>query len=212
MKTDLKKVAIYTAAGLGAGLFVGLATTQIRRRKNPYQPVPRESPGPWVDPDAPRRIREIATPLAKKLNMPGLPEFLIATAWIESRGNPYAGSDAGNDARGWFGMRPKSARVSDIGLSPDALKDEELAVALAAWYIERLRPYAASGQEIDWIALRRGWAYPHLVDDVNNPGYKAQFDKGLAAASQPTSFMNKRAFLKDYSWPGIEQVLDTVQS
>lgn len=169
--------------------------------------LPTSAPGPWVDPDAPRRIRQLAANLEQAAGWPGLGDYLAGIAWIESRGNAHAGSDVGNAARGWFGVRPQSAKVGELGLSPSALKDEADAVALAAWYAHRLRKYAAPGQQIDWLAVRRGWAYPGKVDDVHDPGYREQLAKGLAAAGVPADFMLRPAFPEGYEWPGIEAAL-----
>lgn len=210
MSTDWQKWAPWVLVGGGAAL--GLYQ-RSRRTIVPYMPKPGDG---WVDADAPRRIRELAAPIAAAANWPDLPDFLVAVAWTESRGNPRAGSDVGNAARGWFGLRPDSSRHDDLGLPVSALKDERWAVLLAAWYAHRLQPYAFPGQKIDWLALRRGWALPKLVSDVNEtapvknyaPGERSadvreRLSNALEAVGLPQSFMYRPAFPPGYQWPGI---------
>jgi hypothetical protein len=175
--------------------------------------VPRPvGPGQWVDPDAPRRIRE----LADRIGWSGLSDFLVAVAYWESRGNSRAGSDEGNAARGWFGLRPKSARVEDLGLDGDALKDEALSVALAAWYAHRVMqpPYAVAGQAIDWLAVRRGWWLPKLVKD----GYEAEPGSANVRLALEESFikagmdpMLMYEIADQFAWPGIDAVIAQVR-
>lgn len=178
----------------------------------------------WVDADAPRRIRMIAAPLELSTGMFGFGDFLAAIAYLESRGNSQAGSNAGNAARGWFGMRPESARVKDAGLPASALKNERQAVALAFWYGWRLRPYASPGQVIDRLALRRGWGYPFLVNDVDEqkttpqnrtPGaysraVRENLVHGYQAVDVDPQVMYEAAFTSGYTWPGIHNALQIV--
>ena len=156
---------------IAAALLLGavLWRTTAAKAGPVYGPVYGPEPtitGKWVDPDAPRRIRALARPIEEAANWPGLGDYLASIAFLESRGNPRAGKDTGNLARGWFGMRPNSARLRDLGLTGDALKDERYAVALAAWYAHRLRPFASKNQRIDSMAIRRGWAYPSWGNEV----------------------------------------------
>ena len=146
--------------------------------------------------------------------MYGLGDFLSAVAFLESRGNAQAGSDQGNAARGWFQLRPTSARLSDAGLTPAALKNERQAVALAAWYAWRLRPYAGPGQVIDWLALRRGWWYPYLVADTDQSQTKKiteDFATALPFVCVEPSFMVRAAFTEGVSFPGIGTLLALTQ-
>lgn len=223
MAIGRRKILALTGVALGGAVLLS-SRKQTRRRRKVVTPPKGDTPQPsggWVDGDAPRRIREIAQPIADHLGWPDLPDFLVAIAWTESRGNPRAGSDSGNKARGWFGLRPVSARVEDVGLSPSSLKDERAAVALITWYLERLEKYGAPGQLIDLLALRRGMAYPVLVADVDEtraigkwgPGERSRmtrnnFEAGIAAAGLPESFMVNSAFPSGYQWPGINTVLD----
>ncbi len=197
---------IWIAAAVIFGAAVGLTLSHR---------YPRVDVGPigtgWVDRDAPRRIRQLAAPIERIANWPGLGHYLAGIAFIESRGNPRAGSDAqSNAARGWFGHRPKSARLDDLGLGVGALKDEAYAVALAAWYAHRCRAFAAPGQVMDWLAVRRCWAYPSHVDNVDHPGYRTQLARGLQKAGVQPDFMYLTAFPAGYRWPGIDAVLAAV--
>jgi len=196
----------WTAAAVlgGAALFAARSASAASIDVGPVT-------GDWRDYDAPRRIREIAAPIERLANWPGLGMFLSGVAYIESRGSPTAQfNQTSNAARGWFGIRPVSARVSDLGMSPDALKDEAAAVALAAWYAHRCQPYADRGQVIDWLAIRRCWGYPRDTDDVDSTGYRAQLARGLQRAGVSPDLMYYPAFPAGYHWPGIDAVLAAV--
>ena len=226
MAGSLKRRDLFIGLGI-AGLGLGVATLARRRDaatakpfEPPAPPGPEPQPGKgWVDADAPRRIREIARPIEELTGWDDLGDFLTAVAWTESRGNPGAchGACAANSAHGWFQLRPNSARIAELGLPREALFDEPTSVALAAWYGHRLRPFAASGQVIDNLALRRGWAYPSRVSDVDekhqrSKDTRARFSTGIAKAGLPQSFMYSRTFPEDYTWPGagIDALLSAV--
>lgn len=229
------KINRRTAIALG---LIGAGTVVVARaghrgrsgsKATSPSPAPQPPPTPgggWVDADAPRRIRALAGPLADQLGWPDLPDLLVAIAWTESRGNPQAQRYQGaNAARGWFQMRPNSARLDQANLTVDALKREADQVALVTWYLHRLRNYARKGQDIDLLALRRGMAYPFLVADVDEdmstpdagPGVRSRgarerFAEGLAMAGEDESFMFHRAFPPGYHWPGIDAALQTVRA
>lgn len=198
-----------------AATILGMAAVAVAVRRSGL--ARRRVGSGWRDPDAPRRIREIAAPIERLANWPGLGDYLAAVAWTESRGNPRAchGDCKPNSARGWFQIRPKSGRTEYLGLSSNALLDENTSVALAAWYAHRLRPRASEGQEIDWLAIRRGWALPGLVRDVNeqndrSPKVRARLEEGLKKSGMHESFMYQPAFPPGYYWPGIDAVLAAV--
>jgi len=159
----------------------------------------------------------------------GLPMFLLAVAYTESRGNPMACAApcGSNSARGLFQVRPKSGFAGDLAPlatdDPNLLFDPRWNAALAAWYLYRLRNYAYSGQKIDWIALRRGMALPRLVSDDEEKaavkGYangersedvRDRLEQALYAVNIEESFMYEAAFPSGFSWPGIDAVLDAV--
>ena len=193
----------YSALGVGATT-LGVATVAA------LWPADRPLCRGWVDPNAPDQIRALALPIERMTNLKGLGDFLAGVAWIESRGNPHAGSDLGNMARGWFGIRPESARVYELGLSPDVLKDGPTAVGLATWYIQRCIPYASEGQTLDWLSFRRCWGRPADVSKVDHPGYREQFARGLSCAGVDPYFMFKKAIRWNYTWPGIDAILAAV--
>lgn len=209
---------------LGAGaLVLASAKPAKAKRRGSWSPDPG---GGWSDRHAPGRIRELAGAVIEVTGWTGLDDFLVAKAWTESRGNPTAcaGSCSKNAARGWFQLRPKSARVDDVGGSSAVLFDEGWAVVLASWYAYRLRPYADPGQQIDWLALARGWALPRLVADIDHsaevkgyaPGERSddaleRFEQGCDAAGvDPLVFPYERAFPSQFEWPGLEVVASAV--
>lgn len=193
------------------GLAAGYAA--IRSRPGPRAFVPESDARiVWKDPDAPRRIRAYAAPIEAAAGWPGLGDFLVAVAYIESRGNSQAGRDTGNLARGWGGMRPKSSSADKLGLDPAvALKTEPDSVALSADYAHRMGKHAAPGQVPDWLAIRRGWASFALVDEVDNPGFWRQLAMGYKAAGVPASQMLQPAFPAGYHWPGVAAVLEAAR-
>lgn len=168
----------------------------------------------WADGDAPRRIRQIAAPIEALAHWPGLGDFLVANAWTESRGSSRASNPSG--AIGWFQGFPSTLRADDLGITrSQILSDERLQVALQAWFIYRLRPYARSGQVIDWAAIRRGEAYPSLVADVNLDQQRSRdnqrrFEDGIYKAGLPVNFLHYPAFPPGFTWPGIDAVLAAV--
>ncbi len=187
-----------------------------RKKLSPYKPIPG---GGWADRDAPDRIRALAQEVIDVTGWYGLDDFLVAVAWRESRGNSRACPDddcSGNRARGWFQGRPNSFLVGEYkGANPDLLFDEKWAVALAAWYAWRIRRRAYEGQEIDWLALRRGWRLPKLVSDVDeeeedSPYVRGHFEDALIAVGLDDTFMYEPAFPKGMDWPGIDVVLKAV--
>lgn len=195
--------AAYSAFGVGVAALSGAVVYAL------LPSTPALCRG-WSDPAVPDQIRELTKPIENLTNLDGLGDFFAGVAWIESRGDPRAGSDTGNAARGLLGMRPKSARVADLGLSPSALKDMRTSLALGTWYIHRCIPYADPGQKIDWLALRRCWGYPSDVDDVDSSGYRDQFARGLRCSGVDPDFMNKTAIRWNYHWPGIDAILNAV--
>lgn len=168
--------------------------------------------GRWVDKDAPRRIRALASRLETLYNWPGLADFLVAVAYNESLGDPRALDRIGG-SMGWFQLRPASANDPRVSEDPELLFDERWAVVTAADYAWRLRRYAAPGQRPNWLAIRRGWKYPALVRDVDelmmvrgtspSKGIRLRFIRALESTGIPVSFMQEAAFQSNTRWPGI---------
>lgn len=155
-------------------------------------------------------VRALAAPVANLIGQPGLPTMAAAVGYTESRYKTNLRNDSG--MLGIFQEHPDSMRVDDLGLPSSVLFDPRYATALLAWYYKRLRPYARAGQTIDWLALRRGGAYPDLVDDVEETKQRSRevrerFEDALDAIGVPRSFMYQAAFPSGYHWPGINAVL-----
>jgi hypothetical protein len=195
--------APYALLGVGVATATGLVVSALLPDVKPTR-------CDWRDPTAPHWIREITKPIERMTNLKGLGDFFAAVAWIESRGDPRAGSDQGNAARGLLGMRPVSARVSDLGLPPSALKDARTSIALGAWYLHRCLKYAAPGQRIDWLSIRRCWKYPSLTDDEDDTSVQPNLAKGLYCSGTDPDFMFKKAIRWNYDWPGVDAVLAAV--
>lgn len=198
----MKDWALPVALGLGASSLAMAALFASRRDTS-------ECPGRWNQEGDDDYIRTLVAPAEKVMRLPGLSDFLVAVAWIESRGNPEASQPGANGARGLFGMRPESARVYELGLAADDLLDPETSVALACWYLERCHRYLEDGQEMTWAAVRRCWSYPALVDNVDHHDTEVNLSKGLACAGVPRDFM-ERELSRWYRWPGVEAVFDAV--
>jgi len=180
--------------------------------------LPGEPVGDWADYNAPTDIRVIAAPVETLTTWPNLGNFLAAVSYTESRGNHNAGSSAdNNDARGWFGLRPSSAKTVAYGFAdPNILKSKKHAVAFAADYAVRLRNHASPGQVVDWLAIRRGWALPELVADTDESEKRSRevhqrFETALTSAGLPASFMHFPAFSPNFAWSGFASALAAVQ-
>lgn len=158
-------------------------------------------------------VRLLARPVANLIHQPGLPTMLAAVGYTESRYKTSLVNDSG--MMGIYQEHPDSMRLEDVHASKRVLLDPRWATALIAWYYKRLQPYAKPGQVIDWLALRRGSAYPKLVADTDESEARSvevrhRFEDGLDATGTARSFMYQPAFPSDYHWPGIEPVLAAV--
>jgi hypothetical protein len=119
------------------------------------------------------------------------PEFAAAVAWTESRLNPWAGgSPPGNEARGLWGMRPKSAigpgydRIEDFqGYDVDALiHAPDPGTVLWLDFCRRCARYTK--QPMRWRDIRACMAYPTLTDEPGDPRALlslVHLDEGIAA-------------------------------
>lgn len=199
---------------LGGGAAVVWGLAQSRRRKRGKAPPEQtdQAPTHWTD-----RIERLAAPVEQLAGWPGLAEFLKGVAYTESRGNPQADTHKGsNSARGWFGLRPKTARVEDAGLDVDALTREAESVALAAWLAYRLWVYGGKRPRT-WLELRRGWRLPSLLedDDEQEEGsteVRKRFKDALSAVGVDLGFMEEQAFPPGFEWPGFAEVLASVRA
>jgi hypothetical protein len=204
-----------TAWWIAAGILIASTVVVARSPFGSSSYAVRPIGSGWVDADAPRRIRMLAAPIERIAHWPGLGDFLVANAWTESRGNSRA-QNGSSGAVGWFQGFPSTLRADDLGIGrAQILADENLQVALQAWYAYRLRPYARSGQVIDWSAIRRGEAYPSLVDDTaltqqRSRDVQRRFEEGVDKAGLPAAFAHYPAFPPGFAWPGIDAVLGAV--
>lgn len=205
--------------GLGLGIGLGAAVLLAGGSSHASALGPSDSPSlPPVKYPNRRDEQALVWELGKRVEgmgtLPGFAEYLLATAYTESRFNPDAGSDAiNNAARGWFGLRPRSAMnykndLEHLQGDPHLLKDPAWSVALAADYARRLYPYRNDGQKMTFDAIRRGWAYPDKVADISSSWSKAKLKKfrgALSAVGLSPSLATKQIPLGD--WPGLPAVL-----
>lgn len=223
----MKRSTIYLLGGLGAA---GVAYAAFGPKKSKATgtrgaPAAPEPTGEikWKDKEAPFRIAELAGKIEDQTGWLGLSDYLVAVALWESRGvsdvcNMQGGSCGPNNARGWFQLRPQSAlSKSPIKLAgkPDLLYNEPWSVAMAAWYAYRLRNWGKSGVPVNWLAVRRGWALPSLVKDVNEDKSRSvevrdNLERVLGSLGIAESFMYEPAFPPGFVWPGVEQILEIV--
>ncbi len=164
-------------------------------------------------------IRKLALPVENRLQQTGLANYLAARAFTESRYNADAQNDSGR--KGLWQMSASTSNVDALGKPASVLLNPRWSLALVAWFIERLRAYGDPGQTIDWLAVTRGMAYPHLVNDVHEskpatqgatPGERSRevrerFEEALDYVGLPRSFMHRPAFPPGYHWPGINAVI-----
>jgi hypothetical protein len=167
-------------------------------------------------------IRELAAPLAHVMSWPDLPKFLSVVAFTESGGNPKVASCANNKACGLYGLRYKTSRLAELGQPPEALHDARWATFADAWLSWRLghMGYHFPGQVVDWLAIRRGMAFPKLVADVDEkapikgyaPGERSadvrrRMLKGLAHEGIDDEFMYEPAYQGGAFFPGVDAML-----
>jgi len=207
--------------GLAAGAVaaaVASSRTSAGGNGSPVPPKPQDGTSSASRAAVRQQIWDLASMLADELNWPGLPHFMIAQAWAESRFKPTAMNPEGgpNAARGVFQIRPKSAMKGNSAIvdNPNRLYDVPTSVALNASYLERLRKYGPTS-EIDWLALRRGTAFPSHVDDFSEEKQRSRdvrgrLEKAFRAIGLPLDFMRVKAFPKGFHWPGIDKVLAMV--
>jgi hypothetical protein len=205
------------AAGIAGGAYVLTRPSPVPTKHRPPPPEPFTKE--WA-----QEIRSIAAPIESQTGWNDLGNFLVGVARGESGGKASAcnvtehGYCAPNSARGWFQLRPKSAfayQLSHLQSQPELLFDKRWAVAMAAWYGFRLRKHAGAGQTLNWLALRRGWALPSLVKDVNEDKERSvkvrqRYESALGKVGLPDSFMYQRAFPPGFDWPGVEAILNMV--
>ncbi len=143
-------------------------------------------------------------------------KFMLATAWRESRFNPYAQSgNQRNSARGLFQLRADSAFTQSNGLvslrnRPDLLLDPVWNFVMAVDYAARgIAKANKQGYNPDVLAIRRYWRYPKNVTDVNETSKDSRISRerlepSLDAVGLSRGTMKEKMALGGY--PGIYQV------
>jgi hypothetical protein len=159
-------------------------------------------------------VRKIVKATAKEIgslyDMQGLDTFLDAVGNSESQYNPCAAGDGGV-SKGIFQIRATTAfstyytHLRDFW--PEMAKDPVLSTIVAAYCVSRALKQA---DEPTWLAVRRWWKYPSLVDDSNNAdpisqGIRERFAKALNRIGVSPSFMDKKVSSKN--WPTFPIVL-----
>lgn len=224
-------LAVSAVAVTGASAALALLVTRERPTRRgvldlDISQMPTKLKGK-LSPERWRNAQEMWT-LAKKvgdaIGSPGLPGFMLAQAYTESRFKLNAVNkqegDKPNTARGIFQIRPssgfKSTYFGDWSLiDPTVLFRLPMSVALDAWYIHRLNSWAPNKKDIDWLAIRRGTAFPKLVKDFGEEKQRSRdtrgrFESALSAVGLPKDFMYQKVFQTGYKWPGMKSILQLV--
>lgn len=111
-------------------------------------------------------------------SMPGLADYLTVIGYIESRFNPAAVNPQietdPNAARGFFGIRPKTAFKDQNGLKymrsdPNALLDPRVSFVIAVSLVWEAcsKVDASQSGTPNWASIRRYWGYPSKVHDFD---------------------------------------------
>ncbi len=199
----------WAVGGLVTAAAVGVATWLVWPSPAAAAPSSRKA-----------QVRQLGERVEALGVLPGFADFLVASAFIESRFNPNAGSDeVNNAARGWFGMRPRSAFNFKNGLTalatshPNLIKDPAWAVATAADYARRILPFADPGQVVTGEDLRRGWKFPgniadSKVSDAGKAKSRKQFQSAATRTGVPLSMLTRPMVLGD--WPGIVPLVESL--
>ncbi len=149
--------------------------------------------------------------IASRFEWPLLPDFLVDASWTESRWNPAAQNAAGR--AGAFQLLASSALVDDLAsFTRSDLFDLPFAVVAAADYTQRLRKYRGSRPEsaLTGLDLRRGWAYPTLVDDYAESEQRSRDVRArLAQAERATGLRvaDRLMFPAGWKWIGVPAAL-----
>jgi hypothetical protein len=176
--------------------------------------------GPWCNftKDQSRSLaKSFAQTLSNRYGVSGLPTFLDAVGYWESRWNPCVSGDSGGVSKGLYQMRADTVFRTSNGLTdlrpqwPTLSKDGKLSVILAADYA--MRGGTRMVQEGDtpyWLAIRRWWKYPGILRDHDesnsaSPGVRDRFLKALAAVGASSSFAQQS--FNPSNWPGAKQVM-----
>lgn len=157
----------------------------------------------WRDPSAPDKIAEHVRRIENVTGpWPGLAAYLTAVALWESRGVTTAEHGG---TYGLFQIHPATADAT-----PAELQDPARSVAYAVDLIFRLRRYA--DRPLTWMAVRRGWKYPALVDDwAENDrisrGIRRRFVRALRWLKISASFARRRAIPQDIRRPTLDELI-----
>ena len=195
---------------LGGAAILGGKKVKVRKPDRTFFGEPGE-----VDRDAVADfVKSSALYVSDKYNtMRPLWKFMLATAWRESRFNPYAqAGNQRNSARGIFQMRADSAFTKDNGLielrnRPDLLLDPVWNFVVAVDYAARgIMKANKRGYEPDVLAIRRYWRIPNNVDDVHETSKDSRVSRerlipSLEAVGLPIETMYEKMSLGGY--PGI---------
>jgi len=175
--------------------------------------------GPYSREDARVLASRTAEQIEAAYGVEGLADYLDAVAYWESRFNPTVAGDNGRSV-GLYQLRPPYMFTEKRGIAyamPRAeiiLRDPVLSTVIASDHavraVRRARQLGARG---DWLAVRRWWKFPSLVDDDNedeevvyggksygypSAGVRERFDKALRAVDLPQDFKNKRPDVSGY--------------
>lgn len=169
--------------------------------------------GKWVDATASARIRELGDRIEAVLGWGGLSTYLVATAYLESKGNSSAVGDQ-QRSWGWFQIRKTAKCMIDLGLEgPELVGDEPLQIAVAACHARRLGiVYDSPGQLVQWGDIRRGWKYPKWVaeeyrTDPATLRNRTNFARSLRGTGASQSFAFAAAFPSGLDVPPVQQLV-----
>ncbi len=214
----------------GGGLLVGPSAKPKPDDPGSWPPPgddetdPDDLPDSPDSPDSPSKADRLAmrawiVEAAQHLEWPGLDRYLTVCGYTESRYNPMAAApgatSTNNVARGLFGMRPQYALLAPLSYSQgsDQLYSPEISVACAAdlaWRLKKYRKKIPTSQ-LDWAAIRRGWALPYLVADQLYTKERSRDVLGrLEEAEEATgvSVQGVPAYPDGYKWPGLQWGLE----
>jgi len=179
----------------------------------------RQSTGPYDREQARALASQVAEQIEARYGVAGLADYLDAVAFWESRWNPEVGGDGGKSI-GLYQMRPPYMFTAQRGTAyalprgGQILRDPVLSTVIASDHVVRaVRRAKQLGGRGDWLAVRRWWKYPSLVDDDDeteevvygtksygfpSAGVRERFDKALEAVDLPKDFKYDRPDVSGY--------------
>jgi hypothetical protein len=157
-------------------------------------------------------VRDVATRIESLYRIKGLATYLDAVSFRESNWNPCIDGDQGGVSKGLFQIRATTAFSTTYthmrGAYPQMVRDPVVATILAAYCVFKAAK-SVRGRKPYWLAIRRWWKFPSLINDhanadVESPGIAKRFADALKSTKHDPDFLYETFSVS--GWPGLPAV------